>query len=204
MEVCIRAEDGSEVLDGEVGRIHIRGPSVMTGYFRNGAATAEAMRDGWLDSGDLGYIDGGELVVSGRAKDVIVLRGANHAPQEFEDALEGLPGVRSGCTVAVGIVREGSDGEELALLVEVERGKSLDEDAIRARVVELTGIRPELVKLLEPGTLPRTSSGKLRRGEALRQLTMGELRAPRKVTLLRMAREVALSTAAMARLRLLR
>ena len=204
MEVCIRAEDGSEVLDGEVGRIHIRGPSVMTGYFRNGAATAEAMRDGWLDSGDLGYIDGGELVVSGRAKDVIVLRGANHAPQEFEEALYGLAGVRSGCAAAVGFVPDGGDGEELALLVEVERGGSLTADAVRTRVVERTGIRPALVKLLEPGTLPRTSSGKLRRAEAARQLAEGTLRAPPKVTLLRMAREVARSTAAMARMRLFR
>jgi fatty-acyl-CoA synthase len=204
VEVCVRDEAGREVPNGEIGRIHLRGPAVMTGYFQNGAATAEAVREGWLDSGDLGFVDDGELVISGRAKDVIVLRGANHAPQEFEDALEGLAGVRSGCAVAVGFVREGSDGEELALLVEVERGKSLDPDAVRARVVELTGIRPELVKLLEPGTLPRTSSGKLRRAEALRQLANGELRPPRKVTLLRMAREVALSTAAMARMRFFR
>ena len=77
-------------------------------------------------------------------------------------------------------------------------------DAVRSRVVERTGTRPELVKLLGPGTLPRTSSGKLRRGEALRQLVQGELRPPPKVTLLRMAREIALSTAAMARMRLFR
>ncbi|HYZ90579.1 MAG TPA: fatty acyl-AMP ligase [Myxococcales bacterium] len=204
VEVCVRDEAGRAVADGEVGRIHLRGPSVMAGYFQNGAATAEALREGWLDSGDLGFVDEGELVVSGRAKDVIVLRGANRAPQEFEDALEGLAGVRPGCAVAVGIVREGGDGEELALLVEVERGKSLDENAVRARVVERTGVRPEIVEVLAPGTLPRTSSGKLRRGEALRQLAAGELRAPRKVTLLRMAREVALSTAAMARMRLFR
>ena len=204
MEVCIRGEDGTEMPDGEVGRIYLRGPSVMTGYFQNGAATAEAMRDGWLDSGDLGYVDGGELVVSGRAKDVIVLRGANHAPQEFEDALDGLLGVRSGCVAAVRFVPDGADGEELAILVEGERGGSLSADAVRARVVERTGIRPAVVKLLEPGTIPRTSSGKLRRAEAARQLAEGSLRAPPKVTLLRMAREMARSTAAMARMRLFR
>ena len=204
VDVCIRGDDERELPDGEIGRIHLRGPSVISGYFANGGATAGAVRDGWLDSGDLGFVDEGELVVSSRAKDVIVLRGANHAPQEFEEALEGLTGVRSGCAVAVGIVREGADGEELALLVEVEAGKPLDEDAVRSRVVERTGIRPDLVKLLGPGTLPRTSSGKLRRGEALRQLVRGELRPPPKVTLLRMAREIALSTAAMARMRLFR
>ena len=204
VDVCVRGEDDREVPDGEVARIHLRGPSVMTGYFQNGAATGDAVHGGWLDSGDLGFVDEGELVISGRAKDVIVLRGANHAPQEFEEALEGIPGARSGCAVAVGMIREGGDGEELALLVEVEAGKSLEEDAVRARVVERTGIRPDVVKLLEAGTLPRTSSGKLRRGEALRQLSHGELRAPHKVTLLRMAREVALSTAALARMRLFR
>jgi len=149
-------------------------------------------------------VDAGELVVSGRAKDVLILRGANHAPQEFEDALDGLLGARPGCAVAVGLVPDGADGEELALLVEVEREGALTEDAVRARVVERTGIRPHTVRLLQPGTLPRTSSGKLRRAEALRQLIDGDLRPPRKVTLFRMVREAALSAAALARLRLLR
>src|SRR5262249_34357715 len=163
--------------------------SVMGGYFQDERATAQTVRDGWLDTGDLGFVDGGELVVSGRAKDVLILRGANHAPQEFEEALDGLPGARPGCAVAVGLVPE---GEDLALLVEVEPPAALSEDAVRARVVERTGIRPHTVRLLQPGTLPRTSSGKLRRAEALRQLAEGSLRPPRKVTLLRMAREAAL------------
>jgi fatty-acyl-CoA synthase len=204
VEVSIRGEDGRELPGGSIGLIHVRGPSVMRGYFQDANATAQALRDGWLDTGDLGFVDGGELVVSGRAKDSVVLRGANHAPQEFEDALDGLAGVRAGCAVALGVLPEGADGEELALLVEVEPGKSPGEDAVRARVVERTGIRPHTVRLLEPGTIPRTSSGKLRRAEALRQLVAGELRPPRKVTLLHMAREAALSAAAMARLRLLR
>jgi len=201
VEVSIRGEDGGELSDGAIGRIHVRGPSVMGGYFQDAGATAQALRDGWLDTGDLGFVEGGELVVSGRAKEVIVLRGANHAPQEFEDALDGLAGARPGCAAAVGLVPEGADGEELALLVEVEREGVLAADAVRARVVERTGIRPHTVELLLPGTLPRTSSGKLRRAEALRQYLDGDLRPPRKVTLLRMAREAALSAAALARLR---
>jgi len=201
IEVSIRGEDGGELSDGAIGRIHVRGPSVMGGYFQDAGATAQALRDGWLDTGDLGFVEGGELVVSGRAKEVIVLRGANHAPQEFEDALDGLAGARPGCAAAVGLVPEGADGEELALLVEVEREGVLAADAVRARVVERTGIRPHTVELLLPGTLPRTSSGKLRRAEALRQYLDGDLRPPRKVTLLRMAREAALSAAALARLR---
>src|SRR5205085_9966273 len=76
-------------VDGREGRIFVRGPSVMQAYFGNPSATAEALRDGWLDTGDLGFVSGGELFVSGRTKEVIVLRGANHSPQEFEDALDG-------------------------------------------------------------------------------------------------------------------
>jgi acyl-CoA synthetase (AMP-forming)/AMP-acid ligase II len=201
VEVSVRGEDGRELPDGAIGAIHVRGPSVMRGYFQDADATAQALRDGWLDTGDLGFVAAGELVVSGRAKEVVVLRGANHAPQEFEEALDGLAGARPGCAVAVGLVPDGADGEELALLVEVEGEGALTEDAVRARVVERTGIRPDTVKLLQPGTIPRTSSGKLRRAEALRQLLCGELRPPRQVTLLRMAREAALSAVALARLR---
>ena len=204
VEVSIRGEDGRELPDGSIGSIRVRGPSVMGGYFQDEGATAQTVRDGWLDTGDLGFVDAGELVVSGRAKDVLILRGANHAPQEFEDALDGLYGARPGCAVAVGLVPEGADGEELALLVEVERKAALTEDAVRAHVVERTGIRPHTVRLLQPGTIPRTSSGKLRRSEALRQLLEGSLRPPRKVTFLHLAREAALSAAALARLRLFR
>ena len=181
-------------IDVEVreGRIHVRGPSVMKEYFGNPRATAEAVREGWLDTGDLGFEEGGELFVTGRAKDVIVLRGANHAPQEFEDALDGVAGVRPGCAVALGLPTE--EGEELALLV--ERSGEADAEAISARVNERTGIRPFSVHLLEPGTLPRTSSGKLRRAEALRQLMAGELRPPKRVTLLHLAKEMARSALA--------
>jgi acyl-CoA synthetase (AMP-forming)/AMP-acid ligase II len=184
-------------LEVDGGRVLVRGPSVMERYF---GSSESALRGGWLDTGDLGFIEGGELFVSGRAKELVILRGANHSPQEFEDALDGLAGVRAGCAVAVGV--PGEEGEELALLV--EHVAPLEVEAVRARVVERTGIRPHAVHLLAPGTLPRTSSGKLRRGEALRQLRAGELRPPRSVTLFGLAREAARSMAALARLRLKR
>jgi len=176
-------------VDVRHGRIHVRGASVMRGYYRNPAATRAALSDGWLDTGDLGFIDGGELFVSGRAKDLVILRGVNHAPQEFEDALDGVEGVRPGCAAAVGLPT--AEGEELVLLVETEG--SADAEWIRGRVLERTGIRPLAVHLLAPGTLPRTSSGKLRRGEALRQLQADELRPPDRVTLFHVAKETARS-----------
>jgi acyl-CoA synthetase (AMP-forming)/AMP-acid ligase II len=176
-------------IDVRGGRVFVRGPSVMQGYFGNPDATREALIDGWLDTGDLGFVDGGELFVSGRAKDLVILRGVNHAPQEFEDALDGVDGVRPGCTAAVGVPT--AEGEELVLLVETDG--DADAEWIRGRVIERTGIRPSEVHLLPPGTLPRTSSGKLRRSEALRQLLAGELRSPDPVTLLHLAKETARS-----------
>ena len=94
--VEVRDEGGAVLPEGVVGRIHARGPSIMEGYVGQPEATRAVLAGGWLDTGDLGFVQDGELVVCGRAKDVVVLRGANHAPQEFEDALEGLPGVRAG------------------------------------------------------------------------------------------------------------
>ena len=176
-------------VDVRDGRIFVRGPSVMREYFGNRDATDATLRDGWLDTGDLGFLQDGELFVSGRAKDVVILRGSNHAPQEFEEALDGVAGVRPGCAAAVGIPT--AEGEQLALLVEADG--AADPEQIRARVTERTGIRPHEIHLLAPGTLPRTSSGKLRRGEALRQLQSGELKPPDRVTLLHVAKETARS-----------
>ena len=139
-------------------------------------------------------------MVCGRAKDIIILRGANHVPQEFEEALEGLEGVRVGCAVALGAIPDGAESEELVLLVELGPGNRTDlVDRVRTRVLERTGIRPHSVELLVPGTLPRTSSGKLRRREALRRWQSGTLTPPRKVRWLGLAGAMVKSAVAFAR-----
>jgi len=202
VSVEVRSEQGAVLPEDVVGRIHVRGPSVMDGYLGQPEATRAALRDGWLDTGDLGFVDHGELVVCGRAKDVVVLRGANHAPQEFEDALDGVPGVRAGCAVALGFVPTGGDGEELLLLVETtaEAGPDLME-RIRAAVVERTGIRAHTIELLQPGTLPRTSSGKLRRTEALARWTARTLHPPARMHPLRLMAAMLRSALALTRSR---
>ncbi|RPH68892.1 MAG: fatty acyl-AMP ligase [Myxococcaceae bacterium] len=202
VSVEVRDESGAVVSEGVVGRIFARGPSVMDEYLGQPEATRAVLDGGWLDTGDLGFVQEGELVVCGRAKDVVVLRGANHAPQEFEDALDGVPGVRVGCGVALGFVPPGGDGEELLLLVETapEAGTDLM-DRIRAAVAERTGVRPHTVQLLSPGTLPRTSSGKLRRSEALRRWATDTLHPPARVTAVRMVGEMLRSAIALARAR---
>ena len=126
VQVEIRDSAGMSLPPGHVGRVFVRGPSVMAGYFGRTDLTDQAIHDGWLDSGDLGFTHDGELFVCGRHKDIIVVRGANHAPEEFEAALESLPGVRTGCAVAVGFVPAGQDDEALGILVETTVGRSVD------------------------------------------------------------------------------
>jgi len=206
-DVEVRDSDGRELGERRVGRIFVRGPSVMEGYFGQPAATASVLSGGWLDTGDLGFVAEGELYVCGREKNVIVIRGANHLPQEFEEALAGLESVRAGCAVALGFVPDGEEGEQLLVLAERARGAGPSAgdapvvDAIRRAILARTGIRPHTVRLLAPGTIPRTSSGKLRRNEALRRFLAGELDPPSNVSRLRILLEVLRSAFAFARLR---
>ncbi|HET9229289.1 MAG TPA: AMP-binding protein, partial [Thermoanaerobaculia bacterium] len=197
----IRDEDGRPLSPGRVGRVWIQGPSLMDGYLNDPEATARALRDGWLDSGDLGFLRGGELYLTGRAKDVVILRGRNYSPEEIERAVDGIPGVRTGCVVAASWLPEDADGERLVLFVEEARNATPDPEACREAVLGAVGLEVDEVVVLEPGTLPRTSSGKLRRQEALRLWLDGELLPPEPVTPLRMAGAMARSGLAYARYR---
>jgi acyl-CoA synthetase (AMP-forming)/AMP-acid ligase II len=202
----IADDQGRELPAGRVGRVWIRGPSLMDGYLEAPEATARVLRDGWLDTGDLGFLHGGELFLSGRAKDVVILRGRNHAPDEIERAVDGLPGVRTGCAVAASWLPEDAEGEVLALFVERARDATEADlaalpDLCRASVLGVTGLAVDRVVVLEPGTLPRTSSGKLRRQETLRLYLSDDLKPPAPVTPLRMAKAMARSGMAYARLR---
>ncbi|MCG8462335.1 MAG: hypothetical protein MI919_39125, partial [Holophagales bacterium] len=160
--------------------------------------------DGWLDTGDLGFVLDGELFLVGRAKDLVLVNGRNHSPEEIEHALDGLEGSRTGCSVAVSFLPEGAPGEELHLFVEHRRGtpptvlENLPRRVAEA-VVGACGIRPRRVHVLAPGTLPRTSSGKLRRGEALRRHQAGELSPPADMNPWRLAKEMLRSSLALGR-----
>ena len=206
VEVVVRDGDGEDLGDRRTGRIWVRGPSVMVGYFNDPAATREVLSEGWLDTGDLGFVADGELYVCGRAKDVVIIRGANHAPQEFEECLDAVPGVRHGCAVAVGFIpgegdARNADTEELLILAEraampsspLVLSLSLTHE-IRTAILARTGVRAHTVCVLAQGTLPRTTSGKLRRAEALRRFQAGELSAPRTVSKQRVAGAVFRST----------
>ena len=180
VEISIVSQTGNELPAGEIGRILIRSPANTIGYFDDPAATADLIRDdGFLDSGDLGYLDGeGRLWISGRAKNIIISGGRNLAPHELEQVVDSMAGVRS--AAAVGIDSGGIEGEQPVVLAEVRRGLS-DEDCedlvinIVERLHSHLGLRPARVILVAPGTIPRTSNGKVQHPLLRQQLAGGEL-----------------------------
>ena len=208
-QLSVRDRLERELPPGRVGRLWVSGPSLMQGYLGDPDGTARTLRAGWLDTGDLGFLDDGELYLTGRAKDLIILRGRNHSPAEIEQAVDTLPGARAGCAVAVSWLPEGAAGEVLALFVERSRHATPAElaalpDACREAVLAATGLALDRLEVLAPGTLPRTSSGKLQRSETLRLHLAGKLTPPAPVTPLRLARAAARSGLGYARWRLAR
>lgn len=178
MEVEIREEDGSPLPERAIGKVWCRGPSVMVGYFRDQASTDACMVDGWLDTGDMGYMSDGYIYIVGRAKDMIIVNGRNHWPQDIEWAVEQLPAFKQGDVAAFAITTPGGE-ETPAVLVqcrtsdEAERLKLREE--IRERVRTVTGMNC-VIELVPPRTLPRTSSGKLSRAKARNLYLNGEIK----------------------------
>jgi acyl-CoA synthetase (AMP-forming)/AMP-acid ligase II len=184
--VEIRDDLNQPVEVGVVGAVWVTGPSLMTEYLGRPEATRQALRDGWLDTGDTGFLHQRELFLTGRRKDLLILNGRNHPPEEVEQAVSVLPGVRTGCVVARSELEEGAPGERFWLFVERARSLTkepvLDDESLvqscRQAALRVIGVAPHAVVLLVPGALPRTSSGKLRRAETWRRYLEGELIAP--------------------------
>jgi len=178
MTVEIREEDGTPLPDGAIGKLWCKGPSVMVGYFRDPAATEACMSDGWLDTGDMAYMSSGYIYIVGRAKDMIIVNGKNHWPQDIEWAVEQLPGFKAGDIAAFAITTPGGE-ETPAVLVqcrssdEAERQRLREE--IRERVRSVTGMNC-VIELIPPRTLPRTSSGKLSRAKARNLYLNGDIK----------------------------
>ena len=147
----------------EVGELELRSPSVTPGYYRNAEATAATFDDGWLRTGDLAYLVDGELVVCGRQKDVIIVGGRNVFPEDVERAAAMVEGVRAGNVIAFGSDRK--RGRESIVVVAETRTDDPHEvhDSVVTKVRNAVGVPPVEVVLVRPGTLPKTSSGKLQR-----------------------------------------
>ena len=159
-------ETGKDLDDRVAGEIELRGPSVVPGYYNRPDATAAAFREGgWLRTGDLGYMAEGDLVVCGRIKDVIIVGGRNVFPEDLERAAQTVEGVRPGNVIAFGAA-QGRKGDQLVVVAELKAGDPASvRDGIARAVSQAGGVRPSDIVLVAPGTLPKTSSGKLRRSE---------------------------------------
>jgi fatty-acyl-CoA synthase len=173
-ELRIVDEAGRPLPDRCVGEIVTRGPSITLGYFGQPEATAAAYRDGWLHTGDLGYVAEGQLYICGRSKDLIIIHGANYYPQDIEWAVSEVPGVQRGAVVAFSVMQEGEE----TLIVCVE-GKGPDvaelKRAVAAKVADSAGLRVGQVAVVQAGSLPKTSSGKVQRRKTKAQFEAGQL-----------------------------
>jgi fatty-acyl-CoA synthase len=173
----IRGEHGEALGDHRIGKVWCRGKSVMHSYFRDPEATDACLVDGWLDTGDMGYLVDGYLFIVGRAKDMIIINGKNHWPQDIEWAVEQLPGFNHGDIAAFSVETE--NGEEVPAVLVHCRVSDPEErvklhGTIRDKVRSITGMNC-VVELVPPRTLPRTSSGKLSRAKAKRLYLAGEI-----------------------------
>ena len=176
--VEVRIASGSEGEHGTVGEILVRGPAVFSGYFGAPEATREALRDGWLHTGDTGALDAeGHLFVFARKRALLKRGGAPLAPRELEEPVERLPGVR--CAAAVGLPpASDAASEEIVLVVELDPSEGPSPAKLAAAafaaVEAVAGFAPESVVVLGPRTIPRTANGKVRHQETRRRLLEGD------------------------------
>ena len=160
-------DEGCEVGERIEGRLWFRGPSATRGYFRNPAQTAALFHDGWLDSGDRAYRIGNDIVITGRVKDIVIRGGRNLYPQEIEEAVGGVEGVRKGCVAVFGSPDPATGTERLVVLAEARPSAATARAALREAVAKAVigaiGEPPDEIVLAPPHTVLKTSSGKVRR-----------------------------------------
>ncbi len=178
-DLKIAGNEGEALGDRAVGEIWVKGPSVTAGYFGDEVSTERAFGGGWLRTGDLGYMADGDVFICGRAKDLIILNGRNYYPQDIEAVVSKTAGVRDGQCVSFSVLDE-KGAERCVIVAEAKLGPRAGTAAdVMAQIIQ--AVRSEIgivlgeVLLIKRGTLPKTSSGKVRRSEAKRRLEMNEL-----------------------------
>jgi len=177
-DVAIFTNDGVHRNEREIGEIVIRGASVTGGYYNNETANAELFVDGWLRTGDLGYLVENELFICGRKKEVIIVAGRNYYPTDVESLIGDLDGIRKGNVIAFGLSDVTKGEETFVICAETklpESEHSRIEKDVRGRILEAMGIHVGQVVLLAPDSLPKTSSGKLQRAKAKEMFLAEEL-----------------------------
>ncbi len=178
-EIRIVDDDGKPVGERIQGHLHFRGPSCTSGYYRNPKANTSLFQDGWLVSGDLAYFAEGELFITGRKKDLIIKGGRNLHPHEIEALVAQIKGIRKGCVAAVGHIDPKLGTEQLIVVAETRES---DHEActklitgINSALIEAIGIPSDRICLCPPGSIPKTSSGKIARSACREAYLAGHL-----------------------------
>jgi acyl-CoA synthetase (AMP-forming)/AMP-acid ligase II len=167
-QVRVIGAHGTDLPERRHGQLLLSGPSLTGGYLTADGTVPDNPRDGWLSTGDLGFFAEGDLFVTGRTKDLIVIAGRNYLPDDIEEAAGGLNGVRRGALAALSVPNPDTGTESLVIVVESPIAHIPDKAAelvgqIERAITERTGLRPDRVVVIRPGGLPKTSSGKLQR-----------------------------------------
>ena len=180
-QIQIADEQGHSLPEREIGEIWLAGPSVTPGYYNDAELTARTIRDGWLHTGDLGYLSNGELFVCGRLKDIIIAHGRKYHPQDLEWGIADLAGIRPGRVAAFGTVTQGCTDRTVVV---VEPSGTVPSDvlttSIRRRIVDLCGLLIDDVVLAPAGAVVRTTSGKVKRAAIKLRYERGDLEAAAK------------------------
>ncbi len=175
---------GYEAAERRVGQLQLQGPSATSGYFRNPEDTRRLFDGDWLNSGDLAYIAGGDIYVTGRVKDLIIRAGRNIYPQEIEEAVGDLPGIRKGCVAAFGSTDPVSGTERLVVVAETRETDAKTQEDLRqqidATIIDLLGTAADDVVLAPPQTVLKTSSGKVRRAACREHYEQGDIGRPQR------------------------
>jgi fatty-acyl-CoA synthase len=175
-DVAVTDTSGAPRPERRIGDVRVRGPSVAREYFQDPASTGATFHDGWLETGDLGYLADGELFICGRTKEILVVHGRNLHPEPIEQVAASVKGIRDGRVVA--FARPGDRGEEVVVCAEVAGANDVSlRDEVAERIAQELGVPVADVVLLGPSVLPRTTSGKLQRGLARAAYLAGEYQA---------------------------
>ncbi len=169
-EIRVVDAAGHELGERREGRIEFRGPSTTSGYFHNAAKTRDLFHDDWLDTSDRGYMAGGDIFITGRIKDIIIRAGRHLYPQEIEEAVADVPGIHKGGVAVFGVTDRASGTERVVVLAETREIDEASRAALQSRasevVTDIAGTPPDEIVLAPPRTVPKTSSGKIRRSAA--------------------------------------
>jgi 1-acyl-sn-glycerol-3-phosphate acyltransferase len=183
-EIRIVDELGIEHGDRFEGRLEFRGPSATSGYFRNDTKTRELLHGDWLDSGDRAYMANGEVYLTGRIKDIIIRAGRHIYPQEIEEAVAEIPGIRKRGVAVFGATDRASGTERVVVLAETTETDPAARATLQTRAQQfandIAGVPPDEVVLVPSQTVPKTSSGKIRRSAAKELYETGSVGRPQR------------------------